>query len=78
MGLIAGFIARAIMGSKSGLLGNLVLGVLGAFIGGWIGSAVFGVGLQNFWSIQTWILAILGSVVLLAIYNAIVGGRSKD
>ena len=43
------------------------MGVIGAALGGWIGSAIFGVGLENFWSLQTWLVAILGSLLVLFI-----------
>ena len=49
----------------------LVLGVVGAFLGGWLGGMIFGSGLQEFFSIQTWLLAIVGSLIVLAIYGMV-------
>lgn len=73
LGLIAGAIAKALIPGRQGggWFMTLLLGVVGALLGGWIGSALFGVGLQNFWSIQTWIVAIVGSVIVLLIYGAV-------
>ncbi|GAB4098475.1 GlsB/YeaQ/YmgE family stress response membrane protein [Sinomonas halotolerans] len=73
LGLIAGAIAKAILPGRQGggWIITLLLGVVGALLGGWIGSAIFGVGLEEFWSIQTWIVAILGSLVVLGIYGAV-------
>lgn len=78
LGLIAGAIAKSILADRApgGWGGSLVVGVLGAAVGGWIGSAIFNVGLENFWSIQTWFVAILGSLLVLVIYGAI-GGRRR-
>lgn len=78
LGLIAGAIAKAIMPGKDpgGIFITLLLGVVGALIGGFVGSAIFGVGLKNFWSIQTWLVAIIGSIVVLAIYRAVAGRRA--
>ncbi|MGI8393617.1 GlsB/YeaQ/YmgE family stress response membrane protein [Leucobacter sp. Z1108] len=78
LGLIAGAIAKAILPGKQGggWIATLLLGVVGAFLGGWLGSVIFGVGLEEFWSIQTWLLAIGGAIVVLLIYGLIVG-RSK-
>jgi len=71
LGLIAGAIAKAILPGRQGggWLMTLLLGVIGALLGGFIGSAVFGIGLETFWSLQTWIVAILGSILVLAIYG---------
>lgn len=60
-----------------GWLITLVLGVVGAILGGWIGSLIFGGGLGDFFDIRTWLLAILGSVIVLLIYGAVAGRRSR-
>ncbi|AOS62602.1 GlsB/YeaQ/YmgE family stress response membrane protein [Actinoalloteichus hymeniacidonis] len=77
LGLLAGAIAKAIMPGKDpgGIFMTLLLGVVGALLGGWIGSALFGTELRDFFSIQTWLIAIIGSIVLLAIYRMVVGRR---
>ena len=78
LGLIAGAIAKAILPGNQGggWIATLLLGVVGAFLGGWLGSVIFGVGLEEFWSIQTWLLAIGGAIIVLVIYGLIVA-RSK-
>ena len=78
LGLIAGAIAKAILPGRQGggILITMLLGVVGALLGGWIGSAIFGVGLANFWSLQTWIVAIIGSLIVLGIYGAITRRRA--
>lgn len=78
LGLIAGAIARVILKDRiaGGWLASLVIGVIGALLGGWIGTAA-GIGdVDEFFSISSWLLAILGSVIVLAIWGAI-SGRSK-
>lgn len=79
LGLIAGAIAKAIMPGKDpgGIIITLILGVVGALLGGWIGSAVFDVGLGGFFNISTWLLAIVGALILLAIYRVIVGRKVR-
>ncbi|MGH4026668.1 MAG: GlsB/YeaQ/YmgE family stress response membrane protein [Pseudonocardiaceae bacterium] len=78
LGLIAGALAKAIMpgNDPGGILLTMLLGVVGALLGGFLGSAIFGVGLKEFWSIQTWLVAIIGSVIVLAIYRLIAGRRA--
>ena len=79
LGLIAGAIAKAILPGRQGggWVVTLLLGVVGALIGGWIGSAIFGIGLENFWSIQTWLIAILGSIVVLLIWGLVTRNSSR-
>jgi len=78
LGLIAGAIAKLIMpgDDPGGIIVTMLLGIVGAVIGGFLGSRFFGVGLQTFWSLQTWIVAIIGSLVLLGIYRLVAGGRA--
>lgn len=80
LGLIAGAIAKAILPGRQagGWIATLLLGVVGALVGGFIGGAIFGIGLEEFWSIQTWLVAIAGSVLVLAIYGFLTrGSRSR-
>ncbi|RRO16194.1 GlsB/YeaQ/YmgE family stress response membrane protein [Saccharopolyspora rhizosphaerae] len=78
LGLIVGAIAKLIMPGKDpgGILVTMLLGVVGAFVGGLIGKFIFGTGLNEFWSLQTWILAIVGSLIVLGIYRVIVGRKA--
>ena len=75
LGLIAGAIAKLIMpgDDPGGIIVTVLLGIIGAVIGGFLGSRIFGIGLQSFWNLQTWIVAIIGSLILLAIYRLIAG-----
>lgn len=77
LGLIAGAIAKLILPGKQGggWFITLLLGVVGALVGGWIGS-LFGLGIESFFNLGTWLCAIGGSIIVLLIYGA-VAGRSK-
>ncbi|TFC09457.1 GlsB/YeaQ/YmgE family stress response membrane protein [Cryobacterium algoritolerans] len=77
LGLIAGAIAKAILPGRQGggWFLTLILGVIGAFLGGWLGSLIFGVNLGDFFSISTWLLAIVGSIIVLLVYGALAGRR---
>lgn len=79
LGLIAGAIAKAILPGRQGggWIATLLLGVVGAILGGWLGSAIFGVGLNEFWSLSSWLLAIGGAIIVLLIWGLITG-RSGD
>ncbi|KQQ21049.1 MULTISPECIES: GlsB/YeaQ/YmgE family stress response membrane protein [Rathayibacter] len=79
LGLIAGAIAKAILPGRQGggWVITLVLGVVGAFLGGFIGSAIFGRGLEEFFDLGTWALAIVGALIVLLVYGAITGRKSR-
>lgn len=71
LGLIAGAIAKAILPGKQGggWIATLILGVVGAIVGGWIGSSLFGKGVNEFWDLGSWLLAIGGALVVLLIWG---------
>jgi uncharacterized membrane protein YeaQ/YmgE (transglycosylase-associated protein family) len=77
LGLIAGAIAKAILPGRQGggWLITLVLGVVGALLGGFLGSVLFGRGLEEFFDLGTWLLAIGGAILVLVIYGAVTGRR---
>ena len=79
LGLIAGAIAKLILPGRQGggWFITLLLGVLGALLGGWLGSVLFGVGLQEFWDWRTWLLAIAGSIIVLLIWGLIARSSSR-
>ena len=52
-------------------------GVVGALVGGFLGSVAFNRGIGSFWSPWTWLLAFVGSVIVLAVWSAI-SGRSPQ
>ncbi|MGH3696751.1 MAG: GlsB/YeaQ/YmgE family stress response membrane protein [Pseudonocardiaceae bacterium] len=77
LGLIAGAIAKLIMpgNDPGGFIVTILLGIVGALIGGFLGSLILGQGLGSFWNLQTWIVAIIGSLILLIIYRLAIGRR---
>jgi uncharacterized membrane protein YeaQ/YmgE (transglycosylase-associated protein family) len=77
LGLIAGAIAKLILPGKQGggWLITLLLGVVGALLGGFLGSVLFNAPLGDFFSLWTWLLAIGGSIIVLLIYGLIVNRK---
>jgi uncharacterized membrane protein YeaQ/YmgE (transglycosylase-associated protein family) len=73
LGLIAGFIGSKIVNSQGqGVLLNIVLGIVGAILGGLIFSAFGAQGVTGL-NLYSMIVAILGSIVVLVAYNALMG-----
>ncbi|PII83798.1 hypothetical protein BMH32_00630 [Leucobacter sp. OLJS4] len=79
LGLIAGATAKFILPGKQGggWFVTLLLGVVGAMLGGWLGGLIFNVNLQGFFNLSTWLLAIGGSVLVLLVYGLFTGKRAK-
>ena len=76
LGLIAGFIGSKIVDKQGqGFWLNMALGIIGALVGGFLFSLFGSSGVTglNIWSM---IVAIVGSVVVLLIYNAVAGRRA--
>ena len=78
LGLIAGAIAKAIMpgNDPGGIIVTMIIGIVGAVIGGFLGSTLMGAPLTGF-SVQSLLLAIVGSLILLWIYRMATRGRTK-
>lgn len=76
VGLIAGALAKLVMpgDDPGGIIVTILLGIVGAFVGGFVVSLLGGVGINGFslWSI---LVATLGAIILLAIYRLVAGRR---
>lgn len=73
-GALVGYIASRIMNTNSqqGLLMDIVVGIIGALLAGYIISPLIGVGtINDAITIPTLLVSLLGAVVLLAIYKAV-------
>jgi uncharacterized membrane protein YeaQ/YmgE (transglycosylase-associated protein family) len=79
LGLLAGAIAKALMpgDDPGGIIVTMLIGVVGAMLGGFLAGAIFGVNpVDEFWSLSTWLAAIVGSLVLLGLYRVVAGRRT--
>jgi uncharacterized membrane protein YeaQ/YmgE (transglycosylase-associated protein family) len=77
LGLIAGFIASKIVNKQGeGLFLDIILGVVGAVVGGYLVSFFTGGQWQNHFDIPSMIVSIVGAVIVLFVYHAIFGRRT--
>jgi uncharacterized membrane protein YeaQ/YmgE (transglycosylase-associated protein family) len=75
LGLIAGFLASVVMrGGGYGIVGDIVVGIVGAFIGGWL-AGLLGLGANGF--VGSLIIAFIGACILIAILRAVSGGYGR-
>lgn len=77
LGAVSGFLANKIYaGQGNGFLLNTALGIVGAVVGGWLSTNVLGMGgVTGAFSIGSIIISVIGAVVVLFVYNKVVGGR---
>ncbi len=72
VGLIAGWAAGYIMkGSGYGVVGDIIIGIIGALLGGFLTSAVLGYNAVSGLNIVSIIVAIIGAIILIAILRAV-------
>jgi uncharacterized membrane protein YeaQ/YmgE (transglycosylase-associated protein family) len=77
MGLIVGLVAKLIMPGKDpgGFILTILLGIAGAFVGGFIGS-LLGLGTFTGFNLGSFLLAVAGALVLLIAYRMIFRGKA--
>lgn len=71
VGGLIGWVASMLLRSPEGLVMDVVVGIVGAFIGGWLLSPYFGgatINSQNF-SLPSLVVSLLGAIILLAVVN---------
>lgn len=80
LGLLAGAIAKAVLpgDDPGGIIVTMLIGVVGALLGGFLAGLLFDVNpVDEFFSISTWVAAIVGSIVLLLIYRLLTGNKGR-
>ena len=69
-GAFVGIVASMLMGNRDGLVMDIIIGILGAVLGGWLMS-LFGRGGITGFNLYSFLVALLGAVVLIAVVRAI-------
>jgi uncharacterized membrane protein YeaQ/YmgE (transglycosylase-associated protein family) len=79
LGLLAGYIAKALMpgDDPGGFFVTILLGLAGSLIGFFIFTELLGIGDSDIFDLGGLIGAIIGTMILLAIYRAVVGGEDE-
>ncbi len=78
VGLIAGWLAGLVMrGGGYGLIGDIVVGILGAIIGGFLAGLLLGGDYITGFNLTTIIVSFVGAVILVAILRAVAPGRTR-
>ncbi len=77
LGIIAAVIAKLILRQRVGWLLTIILGILGAMVGGWISGFFVADAYASFWSLPAWGFAIAGALIVVLIYGLISGRRAR-
>ena len=78
LGLIAGWLAGMVMkGGGYGLVGDIVLGILGALIGGFLTGLLLGRDMVNGFNLESIIVSVLGAIILIALSRAFTSRRAS-
>jgi uncharacterized membrane protein YeaQ/YmgE (transglycosylase-associated protein family) len=80
LGLLAGAIAKALLpgDDPGGFIVTAIIGIVGALVGGFLAGVLFDADpLDEFFDISSWLTAIVGAIILLVIYRAVVGRRGR-
>jgi uncharacterized membrane protein YeaQ/YmgE (transglycosylase-associated protein family) len=78
LGLIAGAIAKLILpgNDPGGFIVTILIGIVGAVVGGYIAKALNFGSDKHFFDLKTWIIAIAGSLLLLVLYRVVTSRRA--
>lgn len=78
VGLVAGWIANMIMSSGAGgLVADIVVGIVGALVGGFLAGILLGGDFVSGFNFTTLIVAIIGAIVVIALYRLVTGQRVR-
>jgi uncharacterized membrane protein YeaQ/YmgE (transglycosylase-associated protein family) len=70
LGAIAGWITNMIMGGGEGVLLTIILGIVGAVVGGWLAGSVLGIADVTGLNIESIIVAVVGAIIVVLVYRA--------
>jgi uncharacterized membrane protein YeaQ/YmgE (transglycosylase-associated protein family) len=75
-GAVIGFIADLIDSKKSGgLIANIIIGILGSIVGGWLAGSVLGIDINAGFNILNIIFSVIGALIVLFIFRLISGDK---
>ena len=76
LGAIAGFLANLLMGGRTGVIGTILLGIIGAIVGGWLAANILNVGAVTGLNLPSIVIAVFGAIVVIFLARAFTGRRA--
>jgi uncharacterized membrane protein YeaQ/YmgE (transglycosylase-associated protein family) len=77
LGAIAGFLANVVVGGREGLIGTIILGIIGAVVGGYIAATVFHKGDVTGVNVESIGISVLGAILVLFVWRALTRSRAS-
>jgi uncharacterized membrane protein YeaQ/YmgE (transglycosylase-associated protein family) len=78
LGLVAGWLAGLLMrGGGYGVIGDIILGILGAIVGGWVTSMITRTDVTLGFDLPSLLVAVLGAVILIGLSRLFSGRRAR-
>lgn len=69
VGLIAGYLASKIMKTNTSLFTEMILGIVGSILGGWLTQLLFGVDLVGAINLTSIVVSLIGAIIIIALYR---------
>jgi uncharacterized membrane protein YeaQ/YmgE (transglycosylase-associated protein family) len=76
LGAIAGFITNLLMGGKEGVIETIILGIIGAVVGGFLAGTVLKVADVTGINITSIVVAVIGAIIVVLVYRMFMGRRT--
>jgi uncharacterized membrane protein YeaQ/YmgE (transglycosylase-associated protein family) len=77
LGAIAGFLANMIVGGREGVIGTIILGIIGAVVGGYLAESIFHKGDVTGVNIESIVIAVVGAIIVLFVWRAFTRNRAS-
>jgi uncharacterized membrane protein YeaQ/YmgE (transglycosylase-associated protein family) len=77
LGAIAGFLANLLVGGREGLIGTIILGIVGAIVGGWLAGMFLKLKDPTGINVESIVVSVIGAIIVLAVYRAVAGRRRR-
>ncbi len=75
LGAIAGFLANLLVGGREGLIGTIILGIVGAIVGGWLAGIFLKLKDPTGINVESIVVAVIGAIIVLFVVRALRGRR---
>ena len=75
VGAIAGYLATLITGNREGIVMTVILGIVGAVVGGWLAGVFLNLKDPTGINVETIVVSVVGALVVVFVWNLLLGGR---